>query len=87
MSKQGLIEDTIDTLGKAYSLQTHLSSNFYPPLPSEVLKVFGDAFNMYWARMIDIDGLQKELGRVYKGSLNDYGFWNYLNEEDLEDEY
>jgi hypothetical protein len=87
MSKQGLIEDTIDMSGKAESLQIHLSANFYPPLPSSVKKVFGDAFGMYWAHMIGIDGLQKELGRVYRGSLNDYGFWNYLNEEDLYDEH
>jgi hypothetical protein len=87
MSKQDLIERTIDSNGLYDSLQIHLSSNFYPPMPNEVKKVFGDAFNMYWARMIDIDGLSKELSRVYRGSLGDYGFWNYLNEEDLEDDY
>ena len=83
MSKQDFIERTIDSVGRADSLQMHLSSNFYPPMPSEVKKIFGDAFNQYWAGMIDITGLEKELSRVYRGSLNDYGFWNYLNEEDL----
>ena len=83
MSKQGFIEDTIEMTGRADSLQMHLSANFYPPIPAEVKKIFGDAFNQYWAGMIDITGLEKELSRVYRGSLNDYGFWNYLNEEDL----
>jgi hypothetical protein len=55
-------------------------------MPNEVKKVFGDAFNMYWARMITIDGLAKELSRVYTGSLGDYGFWNYLNVEDLQED-
>jgi hypothetical protein len=87
MSKQDFIEVTIDNVGKFESLQMHLSSNFYPPLPKEVKVIFGDAFNMYWAGMIDMFGLQKELSRVYKGSLFSYGFDNYLNEEDLGDEY
>ena len=87
MSKQDLIERTIDSNGLYDSLQIHLGANFYPPLPNEVKKVFGDAFNMYWARMIDIDGLIKELSRVYTGGLHQYGFWNYLNEEDLENDY
>lgn len=84
MSKQDFIERTIETSGRAESLQLHLGANFYPPLPGQVKKIFGDAFNMYWAGMIDVDGLQKELSRVYTGSLFDYGFDNYLNEEDLE---
>lgn len=87
MSKQDLIERTIDSNGLHDSLQMHLSANFYPPVPNEVKKVFGDAFNMYWAGMIDVVGLEKELSRVYTGGLDQYGFWNYLNEEDLEDEY
>ena len=87
MSKQDFIERTIESSGLADSLQMHLSANFYPPLPDTVKKIFGDAFNMYWAGMIDMFGLQKELSRVYTGSLFDYGFDNYLNEEDLGDEY
>ena len=83
MSKQGFIEDTIEMSGRADSLQMHLTSNFYPPLPGEVKKIFGDAFNQYWAGQIDFEGLEKEVSRVYRGSLYDYGFWNYLNEEDL----
>jgi hypothetical protein len=86
MSKQDLIERTIDSNGLYDSLQIHLSANFYPPVPNEVKKVFGDAFNMYWARMIDVAGLEKELSRVYTGGLGKYGFWNYLNEEDLQED-
>lgn len=85
MSKQGFIEDTIESNGRADSLQMHLSRNFYPPLPAFVKKIFADAFNMYWAHMIDMVQLEKELSRVYTGGLYKYGFDNYLNEEDLSD--
>ena len=82
MSKQDLIDYTIDTVGKYDSLQMHLSTNFFPSLPGEVKKIFGDAFNQYWAGQIDFEGLEKEVSRVYRGSLYDYGFWNYLHEGD-----
>jgi len=87
MSKQGFIEDTIESNGLAESLQMHLSHNFYPPIPAEVKKIFGDAFNMYWTGMIDVPQLEKELSRVYKGGLHKYGFDNYLLEGDLSDGY
>ena len=87
MSKQDLIEYTTENFGRAKSLEIHLSANFYPPLPSFVKQIFVDAFNQYWSGLTDINGLEKELSRVYKGSLNDYGFYNYLNEEDLEEAY
>jgi len=83
MSKQDLIEYTTENFGRAESLKLHLSANFYPPLPSFVKQIFVDAFNQYWSGLTDIDGLQQELSRVYRGSLNDYGFYNYLNEDDL----
>lgn len=82
--KQDLIEYTIDTQGKAASLELHLTANFYPPLPNYVKKIFIDAFNLYWSHMIDVDQLQKELSRVYKGTLDQYGFYNYLYENDLD---
>jgi hypothetical protein len=78
MSKQDFIERTIESNGLASSLQMHLSSNFYPPMPGWVKQIFGDAFNMYWAGMIDEEGLEKELSRVYVGGLDKYGFDNYL---------
>ena len=83
MSKQDLIERTIERDGRFESLMTHLSVNFYPPVPEFVKKIFGDAFNMYWAGMIDVAGLEKELSRVYKGGIGQYDFWLYLDEEDL----
>ena len=75
MSKQDLIEYTTENFGRAESLRLHLSANFYPPLPSFVKQIFIDAFNQYWSGLTDINGLEEELSRVYKGSLNDYGFW------------
>jgi hypothetical protein len=81
--KQDFIEYTIESSGKAASLNMHLSSNFYPPLPAYVKKIFIDAFNLYWSYMIDINQLEKELSRVYKGGLDQYGFYNYLNDDDL----
>jgi hypothetical protein len=52
-------------------------------MPAQVKKVFLDGFNQYWAGLIDITGLSQELSRVYRGSLDQYGFYNYLNENDL----
>lgn len=78
MSKQDFIQYTIENLGLADSLGMHLSSNFYPPLPGTVKKVFIDAFNQYWSGLIDSHQLSVELSRVYRGSLYDYGFGNYL---------
>lgn len=83
MSKQDLIDYTKENFGQYESLSLHLTSNFYPPLPSEVKKVFLDGFNQYWAGLIDLNGLSKELSRVYKGTLDQYGFFNYLNQDDL----
>jgi hypothetical protein len=74
-------------VGKAKSLEIHLTSNFYPPLPATVKKIFLDAFNLYWAHAITITQLEKELSRVYRGGLDDYGFYHYLNEDDLEEAY
>lgn len=84
MSKQDFIDYTIKNNGLATSLELHLGSNFYPPLPTAVKKVFLDGFNQYWAGLIGLDQLGQELKRVYKGSLYDYGFDNYLIHEQLE---
>lgn len=65
------------------ALSIHLSSNFFPPLPAHVKKIFLDAFQLYWNELIDIHELEKELSRVYKGTLDQYGFYHFLNEEDL----
>ena len=46
--------------------------------------IFIDAFNLYWHGLTDVNGLEKELSRVYKGGLHQYDFWQFLNEEDLE---
>ena len=80
--KRDLIEYTKDNFGLYKSLEIHLTSNFYPPLPSQVKLIFLDAFQQYWAGLIDADNLVKELSRVYRGSLYDYGFDNYLIHED-----
>ena len=76
--KQDFIERTIESDGMAESLMMHLGANFYPPIPGFVKKIFVDAFNMYWAGMIDKEQLEKELSRVYTGGLYRYGFENYL---------
>lgn len=82
MSKQDFIDYTIENAGLYASLDMHLTGNFYPPLPQAVKKIFLDGFNMYWAGMIDVTQLGQELSRVYKGSLYDYGFDNYLIHEE-----
>jgi hypothetical protein len=77
----------IEVSGRSGALDIHLSSNFYPPLPPEVKRIFSDAFNGYWAGLYGVEGLEKELSRVYRGGLHQYDFWQFLNEEDLEEEY
>lgn len=81
MSKQDFIEYTIENNGLNESLNLHLTANFYPPLPAIVKRIFLDAFNQYWAGLIDVEQLGVELSRVYRGSLYDYGFENYLIHE------
>ena len=77
-------DDSINLgLDRYQALSFHLTGNFYPPLPASVKKIFLDAFQLYWAELIDIDQLQKELSRVYKGGLDQYGFYNFLNDDDL----
>jgi hypothetical protein len=68
---------------KAHNLRIHLDSNFYPPLPGEFKNKFVSIFEKYWERG-DIDWLQSALNKIgYKGSLDQYGFDMYINEEDF----
>jgi len=83
MSKHDDIIYFNEHVGKAKSLELHLTNNFYPPLPAAVKKIFLDAFNLYWNFEIDLGRLEKELSRVYKGGLDQYGFYHYLNDDDL----
>ena len=70
-------------MNKSQSLKLHLDSNFYPPLPETFKNKFVEVFEKYWDAG-DINWLEKTLNKLgYKGSLNDYGFFNYLNDEDL----
>ena len=77
----------IEVSGRSGALDIHLASNFYPPLPPEVKRVFTDAFTGYWAGLYGVEGLEKELSRVYRGGLHQYEFWQFLNEDDLEGDY
>jgi hypothetical protein len=74
----------MEVSGRAGALDIHLSSNFYPPLPGEVKRIFQDAFQGYWAGLYGVPGLERELSRVYKGRLDQYDFWQFLEEWDLE---
>lgn len=68
---------------KSQSLKMHLSCNFYPPLPDSFKNKFVSIFEKYWERG-DIEWLQEALNKIgYKGDLNQYGFYNYINEEDF----
>jgi len=73
-------------ISKDAQLKMHLQSNFYPHLPEFVIKTFINAFIQYWNYDIDIKELENELSSVYKGSLSDYGFYNFLNDDDLIEE-
>ena len=68
---------------KSMQLRLHLDSNFYPPLPDTFKYSFIEIFEKYWEGG-DIIWLQTALSKIgYKGSLNDYGFYNFLNDEDI----
>ena len=68
---------------KSMQLRLHLDSNFYPPLPDTFKYSFIEVFEKYWESG-DIIWLQTALSKIgYKGSLNDYGFYNFLNDEDI----
>ena len=70
-------------MNKSQSLKLHLNCNFYPPLPESFKFKFVEVFEKYWEAG-DIDCLQESLNKIgYKGSLTDYGFYNFLNEEDI----
>ena len=70
-------------MNRSQSLKLHLDSNFYPPLPESFKFKFVEVFEKYWDAG-DINWLQEALSKIgYKGSLNDYGFFNFLNEEDV----
>ena len=71
-------------MNKSQSLKMHLSCNFYPPLPDSFKNKFVSIFEKYWERG-DINWLQEALNKIgYKGSLDQYGFDMYINEEDFE---
>ena len=74
-------------MSKQEQLSFHLRSNFYPQLPDFVITTFINAFKRYWDYLIDIEELQIELSTVYNGDLSQYGFYNFLNDEDLEEDY
>ena len=70
-------------MNKSQSLKLHLDSNFYPPLPESFKFKFVEVFEKYWDAG-DINWLQEALNKIgYKGDLNSYGFYNFLNEEDV----
>jgi hypothetical protein len=77
----------MEVSGRSGALDIHLASNFYPPLPASVKRVFTDAFTGYWAGLYGVEGLEKELSRVYRGGLHQYDFWQFLNDDDLEGGY
>jgi hypothetical protein len=66
----------------AVALEMHLAHNFYPPIPEAVKRIFINAFHSYWEGSTDMEGLEKEVAQVYRGSLYDYGFENFLREDD-----
>lgn len=76
----------IENDGRKAGLEFHLSTAFYPPLPLFVRQAFIASFEQYWDFQIDIDDLAQMLSNEagYVGSLNDYNFWQFLNEEDLD---
>ena len=70
-------------MNKSQGMRVHLTSNFYPPLPEYFISRFIKVWERYWNEG-DVEKLQVELSEVgYKGDLNSYDFYRYLNDEDL----
>lgn len=75
----------IETNGKEAGLAFHLATGFYPPLPQPVQEAFINAFQGYWNHEYDIEYLESKLrtDAGYLGTVADYNFHLFLNEEDL----
>ena len=76
----------IETHGRQEGLAFHLSTAFYPPLPDEIKEAFIRVFVDYWSGDIDLGSLDQELADKagYTGGVNQYNFWQFLNDEDLD---
>lgn len=74
-------------VGRAQSLQFHLSCNFYPPLPEVVKREFIDVFQSYWDGELSVEELPQALEdrAGYVGGLDRYDFWQFLKSEDMEE--
>ena len=70
-------------MNKSQGMYMHLKTNFYPPLPDYFINRFIKAWERYWNEG-NVEKLQAELSEVgYKGDLNSYDFYTFLNDEDL----
>ena len=68
-------------MNRSQSLKLLLDNNFYPPLSESFKFKFVEVFEKYWEAG-DINWLQEALSKIgYKGDL--YGFYNFLNKEDI----
>lgn len=68
---------------KKEQLKLHLDTNFYPPLPEFFKLKFVEVFEKYWSAG-GVGWLQASLDKIgYKGSLADYNFYMFLNDEDV----
>jgi len=79
----------IETQGRQAGLEFHLQTAFYPPLPSPVREAFVEVFNEYWDYDLDIDGLQEQLKERagYVGDISSHNLPQFLNEDDLDEDY
>ena len=77
----------LENLKRVEVLRMHLSSNFYPPIPGSVKSEFVAAFTEYWEGKLSVPELDAALRERagYIGGLGKYDFWQFLNQEDLED--
>ena len=76
----------IETEGRQQGLDFHLSTAFYPPLPDYVKEAFIRVFVDYWEGDIDVTDLNDQLAdrAYYTGGIEQYNFWQFLKEEDLQ---
>lgn len=83
------LSHALNHLRQGEALRYHLNVNFYPPIPGEVKDEFVAVFTEYWNGELEAGDLNVALAERtgYVGGIEQYDFWQFLNECDLEEEY
>jgi len=75
------IQSFVEFQGLEQALNTHLSVNFYPPLPGYVKEAFIEVFKEHWEGKLDEEDLDQALSdrAYYTGGIGSCDFWQFTN--------